>query len=84
MKGKYAVVEVDKDNVRMSKFIKEKLNCQFEDGRAFYEATENEEDFLYYKKILRAEEEKVISHYARKYYSTVSENGFRGHLINSP
>ena len=67
MTGKYAVVEVDKDNVRMSKFIKKKLSRQFEDGRAFYEATENEEDFLYYKKILRTEikEEKVISHYTQ-------------------
>jgi hypothetical protein len=54
------VVEVGEDNVRMSKFIEAKLNCRFEDGRAFYEATENEEDFLHYKKILRPEEEKVI------------------------
>jgi hypothetical protein len=60
MKGKYAVVEVDKDNVRMSKFIEAKLHLQFEDRKIFYEATENEEDFLYYKKILRPEEEKVI------------------------
>jgi hypothetical protein len=58
--GKYAVVEVDEDYVRMSTFVEAKLNCQFEDGKAFYEATEDEEDFLYYKKILRPEEEKVI------------------------
>ena len=56
--GKYAVLEVDKDNVRMSKFIKTKLNCQFEDRKAFYEA-EKEEDLLYCKKILRPKKEEV-------------------------
>lgn len=60
MKGKYSVVEVDKDDVRMSKFIETKLNCPFEDGRAFYEAAEDEEDFLYYKKILRPDKKEVI------------------------
>ena len=59
MKGKYTVVEVDEDNVRMSKFIGRKLNCQFEDGKAFYEAIDNEEDFLYYRKILRPEIREV-------------------------
>ena len=59
MKGKYEVVQVDEDNVRMSKFIEEKLNCQFEDGRAFYEANENEEDFLHYRKILRPDKGEV-------------------------
>ena len=59
-KGKYAVVIVDEDNVRMSKFIEAKLHRPFEDGKAFYEATsKNEEDFLYYKKILRPEQKKV-------------------------
>ena len=59
MKGKYAVLEVDEDNVRMSKFIETKLNCKYEDGRAFYEA-KREEDLLYYKKILRPRKEEVI------------------------
>lgn len=63
MTGKYAVVEVDEDCVRMSNFIEEKLKCQFEDGKAFYEATESEEDFLYFKKILRPEKEKVTCKY---------------------
>jgi hypothetical protein len=54
--------------VRLSKFIETKLNCHYEDGKAFYEGTpvedkeeieedldapEREEDLLYYKKILR-------------------------------
>ena len=58
--GKYVVVNVDEDNVRMSKFIERKLNCQFEDSRAFYEAgNEEEEDLLYYKKCLRPNKEEV-------------------------
>ena len=57
--GIFTVLEVDKDCVRMSQFIEEKLNCKFEDGRAFYEVTENEEDLLYYKKILRPQTDKV-------------------------
>ena len=44
----------------MSKFIETKLNCKFEDRNAFYEA-ENEEDLLYYKKILRPKKEEVNS-----------------------
>ena len=57
-KGKYAVVEVDEDNVRMSKFIERKLNCQFEDSKAVYEA-KKVEDLQYYKKILCPENEEV-------------------------
>ena len=52
------VVEVDKDSVRMSKFIEIKLDCQYEDGKAFYEAGK-EEDLLYCKKILRPQKEQV-------------------------
>ena len=58
IKGKYTVVEVDEDNVRMSKFIETELKCKFEDRKAFYEA-EKEEDLLYYKKILRPRKEEV-------------------------
>lgn len=58
IKGKYRVLEVDKDRVRMSKFIETKLKCQFEDWKAFYEA-ESEEDLLYCKKILRPIKEEV-------------------------
>ena len=45
--------KVDEDCVRMSKFVEKnfKLNCKFEDRKAFYEA-EKEEDLLYYKKVL--------------------------------
>ena len=42
----------------MSTFIETKLNCKFEDRKAFYEAG-NEEDLLYYKKIIRSEKKKV-------------------------
>ena len=57
--GIYTVLDVDQDRVRMSKFIETKLNCKFEDGKAFYETTENEEDLLYYKKILRPQTHEV-------------------------
>ena len=66
------VLDVDIDCVRLSKFIETKLNCQYEDGKAFYEVTENEqeteededetereEDLLYYKKILRPQKNEV-------------------------
>ena len=57
------LLEVDQDHdlVRMSKFIEAKLvnDCPFEDRKAFYEVTENEEDLLYYRKILRPETKAV-------------------------
>ena len=56
--GKYSVLEVDKDCVRMSKFIEAKLGCKYKDGKAFYEA-EKEEDLLYCKKILRPQKREV-------------------------
>jgi hypothetical protein len=43
----------------MSKFIKTKLGCQYEDRKAFYETSEREEDLLYCKKILRPKKEEV-------------------------
>jgi hypothetical protein len=61
MNGKYSVLEVDEDNVRLSKFIETKLGCRYEDGKAFYE-TDKEEDLLYYKKILRPSMEEVNNH----------------------
>ena len=59
--GNFTVLDVDLDCVRLSKFIERKINCQYEDGKAFYEVTENEEDLLYYKKILRSPRHKVCS-----------------------
>ena len=56
--GKYAVIEVDEDCVRLSKFIETKLNRKYEDGRAFYEAVK-EEDLLYYRKIICPKKEEV-------------------------
>ena len=59
--GSYRVLDVDQDCVRLSKFIETRLNCQYEDGKAFYAVTEDdlEEDLLYCKKILRPEVDKV-------------------------
>ena len=57
----------------MSKFIEVKLNCQYEDGKAFYEVTENEEDLLYYKKVLRPQTKEVFSS------SVDILHGFRSH-----
>ena len=59
--GNYRVLDVDQDCVRMSKFIENKLNCQYKDGNAFYEVTEKEEDLLYCKKILRPQTKEVFS-----------------------
>ena len=71
--GIYSVLEVEQDCVRMSKFIETKLNCKFEDGKAFYEVTENEEDLLYYKKILRPQKDEIFS---------CCIHGFRNHILN--
>lgn len=62
--GNFAVLNVDQDSVRMSKFIEAKLNCQHEDGKAFYEVTESdlEEDLLYCKKILRPQISEVFKY----------------------
>ena len=57
-------MEVDEDNVRMSKFIEGKFNCEFEDGKTFYEATKNEENFLYYRKILRPDIRGEVNDFA--------------------
>ena len=49
----FYILEVDEDNVQMAKFVKKKLHeIKFENGRAFYEFTEKEEDLLYYKDIV--------------------------------
>ena len=65
LKGIYSLLEVDQDHntVRMSKFIENELNCQFEDEKAFYEITESEEDLLYCKKILRPQTREVHQSY---------------------
>ena len=64
--------------MRLSKFIETKLNCQYEDGKAFYEvvkneaatnlkqdaAIETEEDLFYCKKILQPKKNEVfVSNY---------------------
>ena len=60
-------MEVDEDNVQMSKFIEGKFNCQFEDGKTFYEATENEENFLCYRKMLRPDIREEVNDFAWLY-----------------
>ena len=62
--GNYRALEVDQDCVRLSKFIEAKLNCRYEDGKAFYEVTEDdsEEDLLYCKKILHPQTNEVFSY----------------------
>ena len=64
MTRNYRVLEVIQDCVQLSKFIETKLNCQYEDGKAFYEVTEkdSEEDLLYCKKILRPQINEVFSY----------------------
>ena len=45
------IVVSDMDNTRMSTFIENELNVQFEIGKVFYEFTE-EEDFLFYREVV--------------------------------
>ena len=59
MNGNYTVLDVDEDNVKMSTFIEAKLNCKYEDDKAFYEAGK-EEDLLHYRKILRPQKKRLI------------------------
>lgn len=73
----------------MSKFIESKLSCQFEDGKAFYEATGNEEDLLYCKKMLRPQIKEVFQityHTLKRREALLSISrrchGFRSRLNN--
>ena len=53
------MLEVDEDNVQMSKFIEKTLGSRtFENGRAFYEFTD-EEDLIYYKEVVKEQRNKV-------------------------
>ena len=76
--GKYTILDVNDDCVRLSKFIETKLTgCQYEDGKAFYEVMENEaatkqeesdaieieENLFYCKKILRPIKNEVYIYY---------------------
>ena len=53
IKDKFRVLNVDKDNVKMSDFIKNTLGVNFENGGAFYEFTQVDEDLLSYKEVVR-------------------------------
>jgi hypothetical protein len=62
MKERFHVLKVDEDNVQMSHFIERKLpNLKFENGKAFYEFTETEEDLLCYRDVVRMNKPKVYS-----------------------
>lgn len=53
------MLEVDEDNVQMSKFVEKKLSPRtFENGRAFYEFTDKE-DLNYYKEVVAEQKNKV-------------------------
>ena len=44
---------MDEDNVQMAKFVEQKLDkVKFENGKAFYEFIQKEEDFLFYKDVV--------------------------------
>ena len=51
------MLKVEKDNMRMSSFVKQNLGS-FENGRAFYEFT-SEEDFLHYKEVVKVQKSQV-------------------------
>ena len=54
MEAYFHVLYVDEDNVQMSDFVKRALGVtKFENGRAYYEFTQTEEDFVSYKEVVR-------------------------------
>ena len=57
----FRVLLVDEDNVRMSTFVRKKTGS-FEEGRAFYEFTENE-DLPYCRKVIRMPVGKVNTYW---------------------
>ena len=46
------MLKVDEDNVQMAKFVEKNLNVKFENGRAFYEFSQMEEDLLSYREVV--------------------------------
>ena len=61
VKARYDIISVDQDKVRMSEFVQKKLesDTKYEDGKAFYTSSLDEEDLLYCKKILHAPNQLV-------------------------
>ena len=56
---KFHVLKVDENYVQMSNFIIKNLKIEsFENCRAFYEFTD-EEDFIYYKEVVKEQKKKV-------------------------
>ena len=50
----FYVLKVDEDNVQMSDFVKRALGVtEFENGRAYYEFIQTEEDLVSYKEVVR-------------------------------
>ena len=54
LEAHFYVLTVDEDNVQMSDFIKRALGVtEFENGKAYYEFTQTEEDLVSYKEVVR-------------------------------
>ena len=49
---KFKVLEVDEDNIQLAKFVEKKLSIKYENGRAFYEFIQTEEDLLFYRDVV--------------------------------
>ena len=61
MNLQFRVLEVDEDNVQMAKFVEQKINkVKFENGKAFYEFTQMEEDFLFYRDVVLMPKVKLM------------------------
>lgn len=63
----FHVLEVDRDYVKMSELIENKLNCKFEDGCAFYQFSKKfNEDLLYLKQAVWVKGSKVRLNYLKE------------------
>ena len=50
---RFYVLKVNEDNIQMSEFIEKTLSKTFENGRAFYEFSQMDEDLLSYKEVVQ-------------------------------
>ena len=67
MTGQFYVLKVNEDYVQMSDFVKKNLGVKFENGKAFYELTQ-EEDLLFYKEVVQMPKVMVCVVHAILYY----------------
>ena len=56
---RYYVLKVIKDNIRMSDFTEQLPSKKFDNGRLFYEFTEDE-DLISYKEVVSVQQEDLI------------------------